>query len=90
MSIDTRQSALDYYFTTNEEREANYTYSRAFGSQFEGLGVGLPLAAAHARYLGGDLVLASLAGDGTSAYLTIDRIGGERTDPTGDRDEFDV
>lgn len=87
MSLGARQLATSFFFTTNQEREANYTYSRAFGSQFDGLGVGLPLAAAHLRYLGGDLVLSSFS-ESTTAYLTLDRTGGPRTDPVGTHDEY--
>lgn len=65
--------------TTNPEREANYQYSRDFGSQFEGLGMGLPLARLHARYLGGELHLAGLPGVGVRASLGFDATG-ERSD----------
>jgi signal transduction histidine kinase len=88
MSRETRRAAQRYFYTTNDEREPNYTYSRAFGSQFDGLGVGLPLAEAHLRYLGGDLVLTSMPGEGSCAYLTIDRTGGRLTDPPVGADEF--
>lgn len=88
MGPDARQNALAYFFTTHEERAATYTYSRAFGEPLAGLGVGLPLAAAHARFLGGDIVLASMPGEGVSAYLTFDRVGGQRTDPPAHEDEF--
>ena len=61
--------------TTNPEREPNYQYSRDFGSQFEGLGMGLPLARLHARYLGGELQLAGLPGVGVRATLGFDATG---------------
>ena len=48
-------AASQFLHTTNPEREPNYTYSRNFGSTFEGLGMGLPLARLHAEYLGGEL-----------------------------------
>jgi len=38
-------------------------------------GAGLPLARLHARYYGGDLVLKSMEGLGTDAYLTLNRLG---------------
>lgn len=78
--VDARRRALEFFATTSAPREANYTYSRAFGSQFDGLGVGLPLAQAHLRYLGGELVLASVAGRGCKAFLEVDRSGAS-TDP---------
>eukprot|EP01113_Clastostelium_recurvatum_P023759 TRINITY_DN2832_c0_g2_i1.p1 TRINITY_DN2832_c0_g2~~TRINITY_DN2832_c0_g2_i1.p1 ORF type:complete len:450 (+),score=90.61 TRINITY_DN2832_c0_g2_i1:85-1350(+) len=40
-----------------------------------GLGCGLPLSRAHARYFGGDLQLVSLEGFGTDAYVHIPRQG---------------
>jgi hypothetical protein len=53
--------AASFLCSTNPEREPTYTYSRNFGSTFEGLGMGLPLAALHARYLGGELHLRHVA-----------------------------
>jgi len=38
-------------------------------------GVGLALARLHARYYGGDLVLKSIEGHGTDAYLFLNRLG---------------
>jgi len=69
--------ALRFLQTTNKEREATYTYSRAFGSAFEGLGVGLPLAALHARYLNGKLFLNAVP-NGVHAAFTFDVTGNSR------------
>lgn len=69
--------ALRFMQTTNKEREATYTYSRAFGSAFEGLGVGLPLAALHARYLNGRLFLNAVP-NGVHAAFTFDVTGNSR------------
>ena len=78
------QAATTFLHTTNPEREPNYTYSRNFGAPFEGLGMGLPLAALHARYLHGELHLSSLP-------TTASRVGGVHAsftfDVTGDRPE---
>lgn len=41
----------------------------------ERLGVGLPLARLHARYYGGDVVLKSMEGFGTDAYVYLNRLG---------------
>lgn len=38
-------------------------------------GVGLPFARLHARYYGGDLVLKSMDGFGTDAFLIFSRLG---------------
>lgn len=62
--------------------EPTYTYSRQFGSTFEGLGMGLPLAALHARYLGGDLHVAPVA-RGVHASFTFD-VTGHRREPGED------
>merc|ERR1712039_6069 len=39
------------------------------------LGAGLPLARLHARYYGGDLLLRSIEGFGTDAYMFVNRLG---------------
>ena len=41
----------------------------------ERLGLGLPLARLHARYYGGDVVLKSMEGFGTDAYVYLNRLG---------------
>ena len=69
-----------FLHTTNPEREATYTYSRNFGAPFEGLGMGLPLAHAHAVYLGGGLQVASMPGIGVYAACVFD-VTGLRGDP---------
>ncbi|CAK0808662.1 unnamed protein product, partial [Prorocentrum cordatum] len=45
------------------------------GVQDAAKGTGLPLARLHARYYGGDLVLKSMEGFGTDAYLFMNRPG---------------
>lgn len=77
---DEAEASIRFLYTTNPEREANYTYSRNFGAPFEGLGVGLPLAHMHAAFLGGGLQLASMPGEGVRAVLTFD-VTGNRSDP---------
>ncbi|KAG8466024.1 hypothetical protein KFE25_005594 [Diacronema lutheri] len=85
MDFEARLAAARFFSSTSEERAPSYTYSRAFGSQYDGLGVGLPLAAAHLRFLGGDLAIGTF-GDGCTAFLSIDRTGGARTDPADDEE----
>ena len=73
----TPEEALTFLHTTNPEREPTYTYSRNFGSPFEGLGVGLPLAALHAQYLGGAFHLHNIGGNapGVHGAFTFDTSG---------------
>ena len=70
-----RHRAMDFFYTTHVEREANYTYSKDFGAKFTGYGVGLPMARLYARIAGGDLGLSVLPGHGTDAILVINRHG---------------
>lgn len=50
-------------------------FAKNYGEAGTSLGVGLPLARLHSRYYGGDLVLKSLEGFGTDAYLFLNRLG---------------
>ena len=77
---DGAAKCLRFLHTTNPPREATYTYSRNFGAPFEGLGMGLSLARRHALFLGGDLQLASMPGEGVDACLLFDSTG-ELSDP---------
>ena len=75
--------AIKFLCTDNPDREPNYTYSRDFGSPFEGLGMGLPLASMHASYCGGALYLNAVRGSGarpagTHAGFTFDVSGAHR------------
>ena len=80
------RAPLTFLYTTNPEREPTYTYSRNFGSTFEGLGMGLPLAALHAHYHGGGMHLHAIPAahsgrpGGVHASFTFD-ITGERAEP---------
>lgn len=77
---DAPDDALRFLHTTNAEREPTYTYSRQFGSTFEGLGMGLPLTALHAQYHGGDLHLHRPPRGGVHAAVTID-VSGDGPEP---------
>ena len=55
--------------------DASWQYSRAHGSQFEGMGAGLALARLHAGYLGGGLSLGGEPGSGAHAVFTFDMSG---------------
>ncbi|KAL6056647.1 Protein-serine/threonine kinase [Balamuthia mandrillaris] len=60
-----------YFYSTTKEREATYTYGPGFGVPFSGIGVGMPLARLHARWLGGVVEVSSLPGHGADAYLHL-------------------
>lgn len=65
------------YSTAKVDTEAllsNLDNSASAAAPLAGLGYGLPLARQHARYLGGDLVLASLNGYGTDAFVYMRRL----------------
>jgi pyruvate dehydrogenase kinase 2/3/4 len=44
-------------------------------SPLAGLGYGLPISRAYARYFGGDLSLMSMEGYGTDAFVHLSRLG---------------
>lgn len=78
------ERAVKFMYTTRPGRarghgEASWQYSRAHGSQLEGLGVGLALSELHARFLGGDLALGGLPGQGAHVTFFFD-VTGDRTD----------
>ena len=45
------------------------------GSPLAGLGYGLPISRAYARYFGGDLSVMSMEGYGTDAFVHLSRLG---------------
>ena len=45
------------------------------GAPLAGLGYGLPISRAYARYFGGDLTLMSMEGFGTDAFVYLSRLG---------------
>src|SRR5689334_16817947 len=53
---------FDYYYTTIPQEAPTYTYSGGFGAPLMGLGCGLPLARLYAKYMDGDIAIASLPG----------------------------
>ena len=44
-------------------------------SPLAGLGYGLPISRAYARYFGGDLSIMSMEGYGTDAFVHLSRLG---------------
>ncbi|KAJ8600356.1 hypothetical protein CTAYLR_000686 [Chrysophaeum taylorii] len=71
-----------YLFTTasHEVQERGFldTNSRSSdfgGAPLAGLGYGLPISRAYARYFGGDVTLMSMEGYGTDAYVYLSRLG---------------
>lgn len=86
---DEASRCVRFLHTTNRPREANYTYSRNFGLPFEGLGVGLPLTALHAEFLGGALSFGSMPAAGVHVSMSFDTVG-ERSDPLLDAGALDA
>ena len=53
------------------------------GSPLAGLGYGLPISRAYARFFGGDLQIMSVEGHGTDAYVHLPRLRESNEDETG-------
>lgn len=75
-------SIFSYLYTTaNPDIMQRFLTSEDDVKDFEnttplaGLGYGLPIARNYARYFGGDLVIMSMEGYGTDAYLYLPRLG---------------
>tara|TARA_B110000305_G_C18777001_1_gene332171 strand:+ start:277 stop:474 length:198 start_codon:yes stop_codon:yes gene_type:complete len=49
-------------------------------SPLAGLGYGLPISRAYARFFGGDLSVMSMEGSGTDVFLHLNRLG-DSTEP---------
>ncbi|KAK7249843.1 acetyl-transferring pyruvate dehydrogenase kinase [Aureococcus anophagefferens] len=67
-----------YLYTTasaDVQRGASTTTARTSGAPLAGLGYGLPISRAYARYFGGDLTLMSMEGFGTDAFVYLSRLG---------------
>lgn len=70
-----------YLFTTTSHEVQRRGFETSRGSDFgtdsplAGLGYGLPISRAYARYFGGDVTLMSMEGYGTDAYVYLSRLG---------------
>lgn len=64
-----------YLFTTAVHDWAFDEGSDFGGAPLAGLGYGLPISRAYARYFGGDLTLMSMEGFGTDAFVYLSRLG---------------
>jgi len=60
-----------YLYTTAQARSDSWEHQ---GTPLAGFGVGLPLSRLYARYLGGNLRLLSMPGQGTLAYVNLLRL----------------
>ena len=72
-----------YLFTTARDEPTTIEEANTdFGVEgpLAGLGYGLPISRAHARYFGGDLEIISMEGYGTDAFLYLSRIQ-DHTEP---------
>jgi len=66
------------YFNTSAVKvldQSGYTYSRDFGDQLAGYGLGLGMSKQYARCMGGDLQVTSLVNSSTTASLNFCRHG---------------
>ena len=68
-----------YLYTTasKDVQESGFTADGTdfVGAPLAGLGYGLPISRAYARYFGGDLTLMSMEGFGTDAFVYLSRLG---------------
>lgn len=71
ITFPERSLSQRWFHTTVPYTEPTYTFSGNFGGQLEGRGVGLPMAALHARLYGGDVSLDGLPGDGCTAHVYL-------------------
>jgi pyruvate dehydrogenase kinase 2/3/4 len=71
-----------YLYTTApaEVQDAGFSAGASdfAGAPLAGLGYGLPISRAYARYFGGDLTLMSMEGFGTDAFVYLPRLGDHR------------
>ena len=72
-----RETAFDYFMTSAPKvlEQSGYGYSRSFGDDIEGYGLGLPMSRVYAGRLSGSVQLSSLAGHGTWATVNLCRHG---------------
>ena len=71
---------FSYLFTTVRDSGKSEKLMDQAQNPLAGLGYGLPLARCHARYFHGDLELRTIAGYGTDAYVTLQRLSSEISD----------
>uniref|UniRef100_A0A6U4D7U4 Protein-serine/threonine kinase n=1 Tax=Phaeomonas parva TaxID=124430 RepID=A0A6U4D7U4_9STRA len=77
MNRRDQERSFSYLFTTADAAvQARVIAEGASGEgPVAGLGYGLPLTRAYARYFGGDMQLISMEGHGTHAWLHLSRVG---------------
>jgi len=69
-------SHFSYSYTTAKSAPLSPDFNQGdFKAPMAGFGYGLPLSRLYARYFGGDLVLISMEGYGTDAYIHLSRLG---------------
>lgn len=69
------ESIWSYTFTTAKKPEAGLVSVGPDSSPLAGFGCGLPLSLQYASYLGGGLDVVSIPGEGTIAYLVMNKPG---------------
>ena len=71
MSSRTLQRGDQFFGSSAPPMQMDYTYSRNFGAQFDGLGFGVPMVRLHAQLMGGGLAVGSVPGHGTHTFVTL-------------------
>lgn len=71
--IPRRRTDLAWSYFCSPSK-SGWRHSQALGAG-NPIGAGLPLARLHARYYGGDLIMKTIDGFGTDAYLFLNRLG---------------
>lgn len=60
-----------FFRTTVPQRESTYGYSKAHGSQYAGLGVGMPMTALYVNFMGGSIHWQSVGTPGAGVVATV-------------------
>jgi len=73
MNVVRQSASLQFFYSTAPPLIATYTYSRQFGTAFDGLGFGLPMSKLYAELMGGTITVGVKPGLGCSVYVVLNR-----------------
>lgn len=71
LSDEEMRRMRSFFSTTTPAAEATYGYSKQHGAQYSGLGVGVPLTALYAEFMGGSVAWERRGGGGMRATLSL-------------------